>query len=97
VDRGYITASKRAELNARAENALKEMAGLIDYLQSEKAEENARRIKARATQRRAKRLQKRKEAKKNESPNATSNVKRVPQNNESELPNDELRTRERTN
>jgi hypothetical protein len=41
------------EVRALAEEALKEMVGLIDYLQSPEAEENARRIKAKRAERRA--------------------------------------------
>jgi four helix bundle protein len=63
VDRGHITDAKRAELDSAADGAMKEMAGLIDYLQSPEAEENARRIRARSGERRAARLRRREQNK----------------------------------
>ena len=51
VDRGYITEEVRNEHARFAESTLREMAGLIDYLQSPEAEENAKRIREKRIQR----------------------------------------------
>lgn len=70
VDRGYITPEARHELDTLAREALHEIGGLLDYLQSPEAERNARRIK----ERRAERRQKRKSLRNDEprTPNRTS-------------------------
>ena len=47
VDKEYITEEKRAELDALAETALREVTGLIEYLQSAEALQNARRARER--------------------------------------------------
>ena len=51
VDAGYITEAERTELDRLALVAIKESAGLIDYLQSEEAQKNAERAKARRAKR----------------------------------------------
>jgi hypothetical protein len=53
VDRGHITEDVRVEHQARAQQALFEIGGLLDYLQSPAAAANAKRIKnARVARRR---------------------------------------------
>ena len=47
VDAGFITEATRSELDALAEVALKESAGLINYLQSAAAQRNAESAKRR--------------------------------------------------
>jgi hypothetical protein len=47
VDKGYITESSRLELNALADAALKEVTGLMEYLQSPEAVTNAQRARER--------------------------------------------------
>ena len=59
VDRGYISAEKQREYSLRADDALKEMAGLIDYLQSPEAKRNAERIRQARIDRRRLRLKSR--------------------------------------
>jgi four helix bundle protein len=60
VDRGHISVETQEEALAIARDALPEIAGLIDYLQSPEAEKNARRIKEqRGERRRARRNKKR--------------------------------------
>jgi four helix bundle protein len=51
-DRGLISSEVRTELDTTITHALREIGGLLDYLQSPEAEENARRIKARRAERR---------------------------------------------
>lgn len=57
VDKGYITDETRLELNKLAETALSEVTGLMNYLQSPEALQNARRIRERRLLRRAERQQ----------------------------------------
>jgi four helix bundle protein len=45
VDKQYITEAMRLELNELAEEALREVTGLMEYLQSEEALRNARRAR----------------------------------------------------
>ena len=45
VDHRYITEEQRGELDAMAEAALREVAGLLDYLESAQAPQSARRSK----------------------------------------------------
>ena len=52
VDRRLIADQTRAAHEALAQEALREMGGLLDYLQSPEAEENAKRAKARRIARR---------------------------------------------
>ena len=47
VDKQYISEAKRQELDALAETALKEVTGLMEYLQSPEALRNARRARER--------------------------------------------------
>jgi hypothetical protein len=47
VDKQYISESTRRELDALAETALKEVTGLMEYLQSSEALRNARRARER--------------------------------------------------
>lgn len=47
VDRGHITEATRLECDALAETALREVTGLMEYLQSPEALRNARRAKER--------------------------------------------------
>jgi four helix bundle protein len=47
VDKEYITEERRAELDALAEAALREVTGLIGYLESDEAQRNARRARER--------------------------------------------------
>ena len=47
VDKNYITEETRLRLNALAEIALKEVTGLMEYLQSPEALRNARRARER--------------------------------------------------
>ncbi len=58
VDRRLISEETRAKHDALAKEALREVGGLLDYLQSPKAEENAKRAKARRIARREQRTQK---------------------------------------
>ena len=51
-DRGYISADIQREHGMRADSALKEMAGLLDYLQSPEAKRNADRVRQGRIQRR---------------------------------------------
>ena len=53
VDRGHINEEVRVEHNAMAEAGLQEVTGLMEYLQSPKALENARRARERRIERRA--------------------------------------------
>lgn len=57
VDLEYITEDALAEKEALARPALREIAGYLDYLQSEEAERNARRIKEKRIERRRRRSQ----------------------------------------
>lgn len=56
VDRGHIAEAVRKEHSDRASQALKEVAGLLDYLQSPEAKKNAERIRQRRFERRQVRL-----------------------------------------
>ena len=56
VDRGLITEAALAQKEALAGPALREIAGYLDYLQSEEAEKNALRIKQARIERRRARL-----------------------------------------
>jgi four helix bundle protein len=56
VDRGHITDDLRQEHEAKAQEALKEMGGLLDYLQSPEAKHNAERIRQKRFERRNRRL-----------------------------------------
>ena len=47
VDSKYITETKRQELDALAQEALREVTGLLEYLQSPEALRNARRARER--------------------------------------------------
>ena len=55
VDRGYITEETRLECDALAEMALREVTGLMEYLQSPEALRNARRARERRIASRAER------------------------------------------
>jgi four helix bundle protein len=55
VDRRYITESVRADHVAQSNEVLKEVGGLLDYLQSPEAKRNAERIKQRRFERRNRR------------------------------------------
>jgi four helix bundle protein len=83
VDAEYITETKRQELNALAEEALKECTGLLEYLQSPEALRNARRARERRIASRQQRLSKRKRGdQKPNGPNRerrTSNSERDPE------------------
>lgn len=52
LDRGYISEEQRVVLNALAENALQEVTGLLEYLQSPEAARNAQRARERGIARR---------------------------------------------
>jgi four helix bundle protein len=52
VDRGCISPDTQQEIDALARDALREIVGLLDYLQSPEAERNARQIKERRAARR---------------------------------------------
>jgi four helix bundle protein len=52
VDRRYISEEIREELDAKAHEALIEIGGLLDYLQSPEAKRNAERIKQKRFERR---------------------------------------------
>jgi len=52
VDRGYISDQQRMALNGLAENALQEVTGLLEYLQSPEAARNAQRARERGIARR---------------------------------------------
>lgn len=51
VDRGHISEDVRVEHTALAQETLKEMAGLLDYLQSPEAKRNAEQIRQRRVER----------------------------------------------
>lgn len=55
VDRGYITEDDRLEYDHLIQEALKEVGGLLDYLQSPEAKRNAERIRQRREERRQRR------------------------------------------
>jgi four helix bundle protein len=57
VDRGYISGAVRDEHLARANEALKEIGGLIAYLQSPEAKRNAERIRRARIEQREQRRQ----------------------------------------
>ena len=54
VDRGHITEDTRRAHSTMADEALKEIVGLLDYLQSPEARRNAERIRQRRIERRQK-------------------------------------------
>ena len=56
VDRGYISGDVRDEHTGRSNAALKEIGGLIDYLQSPEAKRNAERIRRARVERRRRRI-----------------------------------------
>jgi four helix bundle protein len=60
VDSGHISPDVRMTHDTMAAETLKELVGLIDYLQSPEAEENARRIKAKRAETRRQRQAQRK-------------------------------------
>jgi four helix bundle protein len=62
VDRDYITEAQRVEYNKLAEDALEQVTGLMEYLQSPEALRNARRARER-------RIASREERKANRTPN----------------------------
>ena len=88
VDSAHITEDVRTTHDAMAEETMKELVPLIDYLQSPEAEENARRIKARRVEKRQQRQEARKRLGVNEEPR-TKNPNREPR---TENPNREPRT-----
>jgi four helix bundle protein len=49
VDKEYIASTTRSELNQLAEEALREVTALMEYLQSEEARRNARRARDQTT------------------------------------------------
>ena len=59
VDRRHITEEQRRELNALAENAIEEVTGYLEYLQSPDALRNARRARDRRVASREDRLKNR--------------------------------------
>jgi hypothetical protein len=63
VDADYITEAKRQELNALAQEALQEVTGLLEYLQSPEALRDARRARERRIASRQERHSERKRAK----------------------------------
>ena len=81
VDRGHITPDARHEMDTLAREALHEIGGLLDYLQSPEAGRNARRIK----ERRAERRQRRKNAP-NDEPRTGSNEPRTEPPNKNREP-----------
>jgi four helix bundle protein len=89
VDRGYITDEVRKEHDRLAQNALREMAGLIDYLQSPEAEQNAKRIREKRIERRRVRLQ-------NKEPGTPNPEPRTPNPNPNPEPEPEPEPRTRT-
>ncbi len=56
VDRGHISDVVREEHTAKAQEVLREVAGLLDYLQSPEAKRNAERIRQQRFDRRRKRI-----------------------------------------
>jgi four helix bundle protein len=56
VDRGHISDDARREHDSHAQEALKEIGGLIDYLQSPEAKRNAERVRQKRFERRAERV-----------------------------------------
>jgi four helix bundle protein len=57
VDRGHITGEQEKALDGDAREALKEIGGLLDYLQSPEAKRNAERVRQARFDRRRKRAQ----------------------------------------
>jgi len=55
VDRGHITEADRKEHDDMAQDALKEIGGLLDYLQSPEAKRNAERLRQKRVDRRNRR------------------------------------------
>jgi hypothetical protein len=55
VDRGHLTEGERLVHEARFREALKEIGGWLDYLQSPEAKRNAERIRQRRIERRNRR------------------------------------------
>jgi four helix bundle protein len=91
VDREYISPETLQDPSSTARDALKEMAGLIDYLQSSEAEENARRIRERRIARRQAR--KSKEQRRRPNPeHRTENAEPRTENPEPRTENPEPRT-----
>ena len=66
VDRKLISEDARIAHHTLAKEALREIGGLLDYLQSPEAEENARRLKR-------KRIERREQRTKNQNPNKNRN------------------------
>jgi hypothetical protein len=105
VDKRYITAEVRLELNQLAETALEEVTGLMEYLQSPEALRNARRARERRIASRPQRQSEHKEPRtrtkaprtmngtKNGTENRTTNGKNGTQNPE---PNHESEHEQRT-
>jgi four helix bundle protein len=56
VDRGHITDAVRQQHADRAQEVLREVAGLLDYLQSPEAKRNAERVRQQRFDRRRKRM-----------------------------------------
>jgi four helix bundle protein len=57
VDRGHITDAVRQQHADKAREVLREVAGLLDYLQSPEAKRNAERIRQQRFERRRKRVE----------------------------------------
>jgi four helix bundle protein len=74
VDAKYITEAKRQELDALAQEALSEVTGLLEYLQSPEALRNARRARERRIASRQERHSKRAAAKNAKGANRTTNL-----------------------
>jgi four helix bundle protein len=99
VDRGYISDETRGEHDLLAQDALREIVGLVDYLQSPEAEANARRIKIKRAERRARRERNREPRTRNSEPGTpnlgTSNPEHRTGNIEPGTPNREPEPRTR--
>jgi four helix bundle protein len=101
VDKGYLTEETRLELNALAEEALQEVTGLMEYLQSPEALRNARRARERriaTRQERRNKLPASEDESSNDAPRESEpeNTEPRTQNSEPRTQNPELRTRQRT-
>ena len=79
VDKDYITEETRLRLNALAEIALKEVTGLMEYLQSPEALRNARRARERRIAPRELRKAQTELAANQEPPNTESGTEREPE------------------
>jgi four helix bundle protein len=88
-DSGLISEETLETHDNQAQEALKELAGLIDYLQSPEAEQNAKRIRAQRTERWRERHQRK--SREHSPPAPKLNEQGTP-NSEPRTPNDELRT-----